>query len=81
MKPVTEKQMVAINNVEKVLRVKFEGKTKQDAFLWMRENMPKVFSPPKLKSRNTKSSPCLKSPSAFGTTKTIHSISPISTFR
>jgi hypothetical protein len=42
MKPMTEKQMVAINNVEKVLRVKFGGETKQDAFLWLRENMPKA---------------------------------------
>lgn len=42
MELITEKQKIAIANIEKVLNIKFEGSTKQEAWLWMREYMPKA---------------------------------------
>lgn len=42
MSPVTDKQVYAIKQVEKTLQVKFVGRTKQDAYLWLQEHVPKA---------------------------------------
>ncbi|MFD1736079.1 hypothetical protein ACFSCX_05825 [Bacillus salitolerans] len=42
MNPITDKQQNAINVVENVLQITFEGNTKQEAFLWLREHVPKA---------------------------------------
>lgn len=42
MNSVTDKQRIAIKNVSTVLGIQFTGVTKQDAFLWLQENMPKA---------------------------------------
>lgn len=39
---VTDKQGVAIRNVEGILGAKFQGATKADARLWLMEHMPKA---------------------------------------
>ena len=38
--PITQKQMNMIRNVEHILQEHFTGKTKQDAFLWLRDKVP-----------------------------------------
>lgn len=41
MAQITEKQAIAIKNIEAILNIKFTGGTKRDAWLWMQEYMPK----------------------------------------
>lgn len=38
----TDKQLQLINNIEKTLSIKFEGKTKKDAWEWTKKHMPQV---------------------------------------
>jgi hypothetical protein len=39
-KLITEKQQYAIKVIEDILSIEFDGFTRQDAFLWLRENVP-----------------------------------------
>lgn len=42
MNSITIKQIQAIKEIEKLMGFSFTGKTKQDAFLWLQENVPKA---------------------------------------
>jgi hypothetical protein len=44
MEPVTEKQAVAIKQIEEVLGVKFWGTTKREAWVFMKDNLPKAHN-------------------------------------
>ena len=42
MKPITDKQKHAIKIIENNMGITFSGKTKQDAFIWLQEFVPKL---------------------------------------
>jgi hypothetical protein len=43
MESVTEKQAASIKEIEKVLGIKFWGDTKREAWVFMKDNLPKAY--------------------------------------